>query len=144
MIEAYMESTKKGKIGAYLYLDLDDFKQMNDANGRTFCDRVLTKFAGIISNNIRNDDIAARIGGDEFIIFFKDMVNETVVNRQIERLFEALQTSLEEQDCSISIGVSLYPRDGEDLKTLEDHADQALYQAKNMGKNQYFIYESEQ
>jgi putative two-component system response regulator len=143
LIQAYMDKSRKIKCGACLYLDFDNFKQVNDNGGRSKADRVLYNFAQIISSNIRSDDIAARIGGDEFMIFLKDMSNEMVVQRQLERLFQALQSALNEQNCSISVGVSLFPKDGIDIKTLEDKADRALYRAKTLGKNQYFIYESE-
>ncbi|MDR0963570.1 MAG: GGDEF domain-containing protein, partial [Clostridium sp.] len=142
MMQVYMDS-RKTKMGACLYLDFDNFKQLNDCSGRSNADQVLCNFAQIISSNIRSDDIAARIGGDEFMIFLKDISNDTVVTRQLDRLFQALQAALNEQNCSISVGVSLFPKDGTDVKTLEDKADRALYRAKTLGKNQYFIYESE-
>ncbi|MDR0963337.1 MAG: diguanylate cyclase [Clostridium sp.] len=143
MMQVYMDKSRKIKMGACLYLDFDNFKQLNDCSGRSNADQVLCNFAQIISSNIRSDDIAARIGGDEFMIFLKDISNDTVVTRQLHRLFQALQAALNEQNCSISVGVSLFPKDGTDVKTLEDKADRALYRAKTLGKNQYYIYESE-
>jgi putative two-component system response regulator len=144
MIEAYLSKQKGALTAAYVFLDVDNFKKLNDSNGHVYGDKVLSKYAEVISNNIRSNDVAARVGGDEFIIFLKDISNEVVVHRQIERLYQAFKDIGHNQDCSISMGVALYPNDAADYKTLSEYADQALYHAKNKGKNQYCFYQEKE
>jgi putative two-component system response regulator len=141
MIEHYLTKSLGPRVAAFVFLDVDNFKKLNDNNGHNFGDKVLSNYAEIISNNIRSNDVAARVGGDEFIIFLKDQSNVMLVQKQINRLYDAFKVMGEDQDCSISMGIALYPKDGTDYKTLSDCADQALYLAKNKGKNQYCFYE---
>jgi putative two-component system response regulator len=143
MIEHYLTKSIGPRVAAFVFLDVDNFKKLNDSNGHIFGDKVLSNYAEIISNNIRSNDVAARVGGDEFIIFLKDQSNVMLVQKQINRLYDAFRVMGEDQECSISMGIALYPKDGTDYKTLSDCADQALYQAKNKGKNQYCFYEKQ-
>jgi putative two-component system response regulator len=141
MIEHYMTNSKYPRAGAFVFLDVDNFKRVNDNNGHIFGDKVLSNYAEVISSNIRSNDVAARVGGDEFIVFLKDLSNEIVIKKQIDRLYDAFRVMGEDQDCSISMGIALFPKDAADYKTLSECADQALYQAKSKGKNQYCFYE---
>jgi len=129
-----------GKTGIYIFLDIDNFKHLNDKNGHIFGDRVLLRIAEIISNNIRIEDVAARIGGDEFIIFIRDIASEDVAVNQIERIYNAFENIMEEQKITVSMGVSIYPADGTGFAELTDYADKALYEAKNRGRDQYIFY----
>jgi putative two-component system response regulator len=143
MIEHYLTKSLGPRVAAFVFLDVDNFKKLNDSNGHVFGDKVLSNYAEIISNNIRSNDVAARVGGDEFIIFLKDQSNVTLVQKQINRLYDAFTVMGEDQDCSISMGIALYPKDATDYRTLSECADQALYQAKSKGKNQYCFYEKQ-
>jgi putative two-component system response regulator len=142
-IEHYLTKSVGPRVAAFVFLDVDNFKRLNDSNGHSFGDKVLSNFAEIIGNNIRSNDVAARVGGDEFIVFLKDLSNDVMVQKHIKRLYDAFKVMGEDQDCSISMGIALYPKDGTDYKTLTECADQALYQAKHKGKNQFCFYEKQ-
>lgn len=140
MIEHYLRKESKS-IGAYIFLDVDDFKILNDQRGHSFGDHALGRVAEVVSNNIRTDDVAARIGGDEFIIFLKNIEDKSVVKRQAERIFKAFGGILEDYQFTISMGVAVFPDDGQNFEELTDHADKALYEAKRSGKNRCIFYE---
>lgn len=139
-IERYLKKDNSG-MAAYIFLDVDDFKVINDARGHTFGDLVLGKVAQIISSNIRADDVAARMGGDEFIIFLKDIDGRDTVRRQADRIFSAFEAVSDDSKFTISMGVSIYPQDGDNFDELTENADKALYDAKRSGKNQCLFYE---
>ena len=128
---------------AIMMLDLDDFKYVNDTFGHDHGDILLKKVAERLANAIRSSDTVARMGGDEFALIFED-VNGTVdaeflANKILAKFDEPFQISNLAVKISVSIGVSLYPRDGEDLMTLLKHADIAMYQAKS-DKNAYKLF----
>ncbi|WP_246589422.1 sensor domain-containing diguanylate cyclase [Desertibacillus haloalkaliphilus] len=126
-----------------MFIDLDDFKIVNDTMGHEVGDKLLKAVVNRINDCIREEDLIARIGGDEFIVVFEETTKD-----QIEvissRLFNsvALPYTIDENEVniSVSIGISMYPDDGEDKETLIDHADKAMYFAKSTGKNNYKIY----
>ena len=124
---------------ALILLDLDLFKSANDQYGHMFGDGVLKAVARRIVQNIRKEDIAARIGGDEFLIF-------TPCNGDVEpivsRLFQAICGTYEGFEISLSMGVSICPRDGRNYEVLFHRADQALYAAKQHGRKRYCFYDS--
>lgn len=141
MIEHYLLE-ENSSMGAYIFLDVDDFKIINDAKGHTFGDHVLGRIAKVISNNIRANDVAARMGGDEFIIFLKNIDSREVVKKQTDRVFGAFEGILEDDTVTISMGVAIYPYDGRTFLELTEHADKALYEAKSLGKNQCVFYKT--
>lgn len=126
-----------GNKYALILFDLDLFKNANDKYGHMFGDAVLKNVALRIVSNIRKEDIAARVGGDEFLIFtcYQNGV-ESIVNR----LFHAISGEYEGFKISLSMGVSICPKDGQNYETLFHRADQALYAAKKHGKKQYCFY----
>jgi len=136
-------SQRHGKMMAVLFLDLDNFKQINDTKGHDFGDEILKFMADRISKNIRKSDIVARIGGDEFIIVLEDLDNIEGVKITAEKIMRCFKDVLTIKDndffLSTSIGISVYPQDGDDAETLIKHADLALYQAKEIGKSQYMF-----
>lgn len=140
LIERYIKN-ETGTIAAYIFLDVDDFKLLNDTKGHTYGDHVLGRAAEIISSNIRTDDVAARMGGDEFIVFLKDIGSREIVARQADRIFRAFSDTMEDRDFTVSMGVAVYPKDGSSFQDLTERADEALYEAKRRGKNKCVFYE---
>lgn len=123
---------------ALLVFDIDFFKSANDEYGHLFGDQVLANVAHRIQSNVRQSDISARIGGDEFLIFmeYKDRLEQ-----MIERIFRSLNGSYQGYDITVSMGIACFPNDGSDYLTLFHHADQALYAAKRRGRRQYCLYD---
>lgn len=139
LIGEYLQDSR-GRMGAYIFLDVDDFKSINDTNGHSYGDHILNRVAEIIGRNTRSGDVAARMGGDEFIIFLKDIDMEDTVYKQTQRIFSAFGEVVQENELTVSMGVAIYPTDGEDFDQLTSNADQALYEAKRRGKNQCVFY----
>lgn len=133
-------ASRRGQTMALLAVDLDGFKGVNDTHGHAAGDAVLKTVAQRIQEIIRASDIAARIGGDEFIIMLTD-VNQESALETAERIIALL--SMAYADCQVSVsasvGVALYPECGDTLKTLTAAADQAMYLAKQSGKQRVVL-----
>ena len=129
---------------AIIYVDLDGFKHVNDHFGHEAGDRLLTQVAANFKAIVRQTDSVARIGGDEFIVLITDIDGETSLITKIESLLKEASRPLEFKGHKIaigaSIGIALYPEHGDDVETLLHHADQAMYQAKNQGKNTFRFF----
>jgi diguanylate cyclase (GGDEF)-like protein/PAS domain S-box-containing protein len=129
---------------ALLYLDLDQFKDVNDTLGHHVGDRLLQEAAHRLSSYIRDVDTVARLGGDEFTIIMGGLDEFTSVERVaaaiLETMAQPFQLDAETAYVSASIGITFYPQDGTQIDDLFKNADQAMYAAKNMGRNcfQYF------
>jgi len=143
LVEA-IPNTKKGNYLAVLYMDFNNFKRTNDEQGHRIGDLVLIEIAQRLSHNIRLSDVAARFGGDEFVILAKNLDNQTDVARFVEKILEAFKTPIiikrKKIFTSVSIGVALYPKDCKKPGDLLKFSDMALYQAKRLGGNQYVMY----
>ncbi|MFD1739571.1 EAL domain-containing protein [Bacillus salitolerans] len=128
---------------AIMLLDLDRFKFVNDTMGHEFGDVLLQQVSERLVKSVREGDLVARQGGDEFIILMEE-VNETQVREIAEKILNSFSTpfTLNEEDffTSPSIGISLFPADGQNINTLIKHADTAMYLAKKRGKNNYQFY----
>ena len=124
---------------AVLFLDLDGFKGINDTYGHSAGDLVLTVTAQRIKNLIRKTDLVARMGGDEFTIIIEDFDNIRALNILAKKIIQAVSKNiaLQERELSLttSIGISIYPDDAPDLEGLLKNADDAMYRAKELGKN---------
>jgi diguanylate cyclase (GGDEF)-like protein len=129
---------------AIIFLDLDNFKNINDSVGHHFGDIILTKVATVLRTAIRENDVPARIGGDEFLIVLPEIENERSVIEVVQRIKEQLSKPIimenERYNVTVSMGVALYPKDGEDFNTLLKNADIAMYEAKELGKNNYQFF----
>ncbi len=132
---------------AVLFLDLDRFKNINDTLGHAVGDRLLQLIARRFADSIREGDVVARLGGDEFAILLDDISADRDVPAIAKKILDTLEPALHidqrELFVSASIGISLYPADGEDSDTLLKHADIAMYRAKEAGKNNYQFYSAE-
>ncbi len=128
----------RDSLYALILLDLDLFKDANDQYGHMFGDEVLKDVAQRIVRNIRKEDIAARIGGDEFLIF---TAYQNDVEPIVNRLFGAISGEYAGFEISLSMGVSTCPKDGKNYELLFHRADQALYAAKKRGKKQLCFYD---
>jgi diguanylate cyclase (GGDEF)-like protein/PAS domain S-box-containing protein len=145
MKQATARTAREQNMMAVCYLDLDGFKPINDTMGHEAGDRVLIEIAKRIQETIRGGDTVARLGGDEFVILLAglqrgDECSQTL-NRLLAIIAEPIVTMSRPVMVSASIGVSIYPLDDEDADTLLRHADQAMYVAKQSGKNRFHIYD---
>ncbi|MCW8955948.1 MAG: EAL domain-containing protein [Gammaproteobacteria bacterium] len=134
------------KIGL-LFLDLDRFKKINDSLGHSTGDAVLLDVAERIKGTLRDSDTIARNGGDEFVIIFEGISNSDSISLVAEKVIAAITQTFNisghEIHIGTSIGISIYPDDGEDPITLLKHADTAMYQAKQKGGNSFKFYSEE-
>lgn len=131
--------------GALLVVDVDNFKMVNDSNGHDCGDRVLREVGAALKESFRTTDIIGRLGGDEFLIFLPSCIDSEIIRQRVSRFLEivsTIDTTSEEEipHISASVGVSLFPEDGDSFKDLYKHADEALYLSKQSGKNQYAFY----
>ncbi|HJV73578.1 MAG TPA: EAL domain-containing protein [Noviherbaspirillum sp.] len=132
---------------AVLFFDLDRFKPINDTYGHETGDLMLKEVARRLNASVRNSDIVGRLGGDEFIALLTNVHTEQDVARAAKHLLDKLSEPYHvnnlELRTSPSIGISVYPTDGEDIDTLIRHADAAMYYAKGSGRNTYQFFTPE-
>ncbi|WP_104201980.1 EAL domain-containing protein [Billgrantia saliphila] len=132
---------------AVIFVDLDHFKQVNDALGHAFGDELLVMIAERLQLRLREDDTLARLGGDEFLVMLPDLEEIDEVTRIARRLVEAVGEPcvIEGQEFRVgcSLGVSLYPDDATSAESLVHNADVAMYRAKQEGRNGYRLYRTE-
>lgn len=151
--EKRLEECRYNKsITALVFLDIDDFKRINDSYGHEAGDRVLKHFATRLKNNIRQDDRVgednthsiARFAGDEFLILLPQVKNkidlDAIVKRIAKSFANVYSVDNSESDITFSIGISIFQQDSENLAGLIRCADRAMYDAKRSGKNQYNYY----
>ncbi len=125
---------------ALMFIDLDHFKNINDKYGHLIGDEFLIICSKKISSTIKSSDVAARIGGDEFVVLLKDIdleQIEDIANRILEKLTESLIINGNKCVAGASIGISIYPRDGSTVDELISKSDDAMYNVKNSGRNNY-------
>ena len=129
---------------AFLMVDIDDFKAVNDTFGHPIGDTVLSEIAKSIHSIIRKEDLLGRIGGDEFMICLKNIEYDAVIEKKAAQINELLRREFENGSyVSGSIGIAVYPRDGKTYDQLYSSADIALYNTKKYGKNRYEFYKKE-
>jgi diguanylate cyclase (GGDEF)-like protein/PAS domain S-box-containing protein len=137
-------SRRSGRLLALLFIDLDRFKTINDSLGHAAGDELLREVATRLSGCLREVDMIARHGGDEFVVLLENIEKqqeiEQVVARMREVLVEPLAVEGREVNVTSSIGVAVYPRDGETASTLLRKADLAMYRAKELGRNTVQFY----
>jgi diguanylate cyclase (GGDEF)-like protein/PAS domain S-box-containing protein len=138
------KSHRSGLPMALLLLDLDRFKEVNDALGHAQGDRLLVLAAERIVGCVRKSDTVARLGGDEFIVILSGLENISCTGRIAQKLIESLMAPFsllhEVVFVSASVGITVYPSDSQDGETLVKNADQAMYSAKNSGRNRFCYF----
>lgn len=136
---AIEEARAAGTMLAVLFLDLDRFKHINDSRGHEIGDRLLKTVAERVRDTVRKEDEVVRMGGDEFIVVLREIKRIEIVSELAARINEALSAPVLVDErplvTTVSIGVSLFPRDGADMGELLRHSDTAMYQAKDRGRN---------
>ena len=138
---------RKKEEFAFLFLDLDHFKTINDSLGHNIGDELLKKISGILKKVLRPNDFIARVGGDEFVLIIQDYKSNLELTNIIKRVQKQLskpwviQTHPVETTCSI--GIAIFPQDGKDQISLMKSADIAMYEAKKHGRNQYHFFTKE-
>lgn len=150
---ACMEYTKAvmasndNKIHYMIIFDVDNFKSINDTYGHLFGDEVLSKIATILNANLNGRGIAGRFGGDEFYIFTSNIKDTedlrillTTMRKELQYAFDS---RIDEFGVTLSVGVSEYPKDGNNYEILFKKADKCLYLAKEKGRNRFIIYNEE-
>ena len=139
-----VQARREEQVGALLYLDLDRFKEINDIHGHSVGDVVLTQAAERISGEIRESDTVARLGGDEFVVVMPHVQSERQVRLTASRLLERLNESFSVWDddhfVSASIGIVMFPDDGDSVETLLKNADAAMYRAKEAGRARFEFF----
>jgi diguanylate cyclase (GGDEF)-like protein/PAS domain S-box-containing protein len=134
-----------GKV-AILFLDLDHFKNVNDTLGHTTGDELLIKVGKRLKESVRERDTVARIGGDEFVLVLTDSDQNaaaSVATKLVESIAKPYSIGLHELATTPSIGIAMYPQDGVDFGTLSQHADVAMYRAKQDGRNGFRFFTAE-
>jgi diguanylate cyclase (GGDEF)-like protein/PAS domain S-box-containing protein len=131
-------------LGALAFLDLDNFKYINDTFGHDAGDAVLRAIADRLRDNVREDDTVARVGGDEFVLVIRDQPSATLVGDMVERIRRSIALPILVSGKAIaagaSIGIGLFPRDGDTVDRVMRAADAAMYHAKTLGKNNCQFY----
>ncbi len=132
------QADRRGQSVAVVYIDLDGFKEVNDRWGHAVGDEVLQRVAHRLEECVREEDLPARIGGDEFVVVLPDQPSHEEAcrsaSRGAERCFrQPLEAEGRELSLSASVGVAVYPTDAEDFETLVNHADRAMYRASRNG-----------
>ncbi|MBK6907048.1 MAG: EAL domain-containing protein [Rhodocyclaceae bacterium] len=142
---ALARARREGTLLAVCFLDLDGFKPINDEHGHAVGDQFLLGISRALSTALRGGDTLARIGGDEFVMLFGDIASEGECRTVLQRVLDAAQLPLQTDglllQVSASIGVTLFPDDDSDADSLLRHADQAMYRAKELGKNRYHLFD---
>ena len=145
--QAIAHSNRTDNQLAVCFLDLDDFKPINDSYGHEVGDQLLIEVAKRISSNIREEDTVSRQGGDEFALLLSDIESVKQCEETLRRVHQGLSKPYLIDGHTLFItassGVTLYPLDGGDVDTLLRHADQAMYQGKLAGKNRYHLFDIE-
>jgi diguanylate cyclase (GGDEF)-like protein/PAS domain S-box-containing protein len=141
------QAEDREEVVALIYLDLDDFKLINDVYGHQAGDFVLENLAKRLKKTLRRGDLVARLGGDEFVLMApglkKDEDVKVVINKIAMELEEPIYWQQDEIKLSVSMGISLFPEQGKDLATLLEKADQAMYAAKKNSERIYYLFEED-
>ena len=141
---AITKSKRSNKEFALMFIDLDKFKEVNDTLGHDVGDIVLIEIALRLKNSLREVDTVARLAGDEFLVIVEEIESRESVQLVAQKLLEALSVAIVVDKINLyvtsSIGISIYPDHTQDPKVLVKHADQAMYKAKNIGKNNFQFY----
>ncbi|MCP8615773.1 GGDEF domain-containing phosphodiesterase [Salirhabdus salicampi] len=144
MKEAIFEARNQGSHAALIYFDIDRFKIINDTLGHDIGDLLLQHVGARLKNVVRQNDLLIRMGGDEFALILSTVEDYSIVHLLAERIIKVFQEPFyvegKEINVTTSVGISYFPEHGEDINSLLQAADHAMYTAKEKGKNQYHVY----
>lgn len=139
-----LATIKKTSLLAVLYMDFNSFKKINDKYGHRFGDLVLIEIAHRLSHNAQLPHVAARFGGDEFVILAKSLKDLRAVENFAKKILKAFAAPIKIEKkkvlISVSVGIAIYPTHGKKPGELLRFSDMALYEAKKIGGNKYRIY----
>jgi diguanylate cyclase (GGDEF)-like protein/PAS domain S-box-containing protein len=149
LAEELPRARRHGYTDALMFIDLDDFKRLNDTNGHAAGDRLLVEVARRLRESVRAEDFVARISGDEFCVMLVEVAEtEYEAAEEVRKISEKILTMLGQTfelessrvHVSASIGIKLFPDDVRDVETIIDQADAAMYKAKEQGKNRFVFF----
>jgi diguanylate cyclase (GGDEF)-like protein/PAS domain S-box-containing protein len=147
LTQAIALAERQGKQLAVMFVDLDQFKKINDSLGHDVGDKLLRSVAGRLNACVRRSDTISRLGGDEFVVLLSQIEHEEDAAINARRTLRALTAphiiDNKSLDINVSIGVSTYPGDGQDAESLMNRADNAMYEAKQRGRNNYQFFRHE-
>lgn len=147
MHQAIESARRDGSMVAVMFLDLDKFKNINDSLGHPYGDQLLKEVAQRLKSTVRSTDTVARLGGDEFTILLTNVHELRDVIQIAEKVLDQISQSfwIDNGPISVttSIGITLYPADGDDINSLLRNADLAMYHAKSLGRNNFQFYTEE-
>jgi len=142
--QAIQRCKRNNRSGALFFIDLDNFKQVNDTLGHNAGDMVLVECAKRIRSAIRKSDIFGRLGGDEFLLIVEEVKSSDNLLHLADKINKVISEPFYIEDLkyniSASIGIAIFPNDSDDKEELLEYADMAMYQAKEKGKNRYQFY----
>jgi diguanylate cyclase (GGDEF)-like protein/PAS domain S-box-containing protein len=145
---ALAQAQRESHLVAIIMLDLDEFKKVNDTHGHNAGDRLLQGVTERLTHMFRRSDTIARLGGDEFVLLLPDLPYAEVARNVAERIVHCFQKPFDVEGVQVattaSLGVSVFPADGEDAETLIKNADIAMYRSKDDGRNRFSVYSREQ
>jgi diguanylate cyclase (GGDEF)-like protein/PAS domain S-box-containing protein len=145
---ALAQAQRESHLVAIIMLDLDEFKKVNDTHGHNAGDRLLQGVTERLTHMFRRSDTIARLGGDEFVLLLPDLPYAEVARNVAERIVHCFQKPFDVEGVQVattaSLGVSVFPGDGEDAETLIKNADIAMYRSKDDGRNRFSVYSREQ
>jgi diguanylate cyclase (GGDEF)-like protein len=145
--QSLIRARRHKSLVGIMFIDLDRFKRVNDTLGHAGGDQLICEVANRLQAAMREDDIVARLGGDEFVVVTCDMHTVKIILQMVEKILAVVTQPYvidgREIFISCSIGVSVYPHDGDDPGTLLKNADTAMYHAKNAGRNRLQLYNAD-
>ncbi len=145
--KAIASAKRRNKILAILFVDLDNFKFINDTYGHLIGDKIIQKVSKILESTLRIDDFITRKGGDEFIILLNDLARKEDINYVLDKIIEHFEKPIEIENqkipLTLSIGISIFPDDGDTVKDLIQKADYVMYKSKKENRNSYTFYSQE-
>lgn len=144
-IDNFLNKRQTDTLHSFLILDIDKFKQVNDTYGHAAGDQILQHVGQFLKNEFRDDDIIGRIGGDEFVVFMKNISSrESSLKRvqdMVDHIRAARQPAIDGNVITFSVGVAFCPANGTHFDALYRNADKALYQTKQHGRNNFSVYQ---
>jgi diguanylate cyclase (GGDEF)-like protein len=139
-----VQSKRSGTMLALFFLDIDNFKEINDTLGHEVGDAILIAFTNRIQSVMREEDTVSRLGGDEFTVIMQDLKNpedaSLLATKMIDSLLAPIRIKENALHITTSIGISLYPNDSQSAEELLIFADKAMYKAKGGGGNRYYFH----